>query len=76
MMMTVPLLASVFGTLYHQEIGTLVGMAPSESALRSGFLKAYMALLVIVPARQRGGWYWHTRAGRSRRKNPIARRTC
>jgi signal transduction histidine kinase/CheY-like chemotaxis protein/purine-cytosine permease-like protein len=51
----VPLLASVFGLLYHQELRSLTqaiaGMAaygaPYES-LRSGFLKAYMALLVIA----------------------------
>ncbi len=48
MLIIVPLLASVFGLLYHQEMGALVDMAPSESALRSGFLKAYMALLVIA----------------------------
>ncbi|MGH8847756.1 MAG: ATP-binding response regulator, partial [Polaromonas sp.] len=48
MLIIVPLLASVFGLLYHQELGALVDMAPSESALRSGFLKAYMALLVIA----------------------------
>ena len=51
----VPLLASVFGLLYHQELRALtqaitgleVYGAPYE-ALRSGFLKAYMALLVIA----------------------------
>ncbi|NMM11725.1 MAG: response regulator [Polaromonas sp.] len=48
MLIVVPLLASLFGVLYHQEIGALVDHAPSESALRSGFLKAYMALLVIA----------------------------
>ena len=46
MLIIVPLLASVFGLLYHQEVGALAGLA-SES-LRSGFLKAYMALLVIA----------------------------
>ena len=54
MLIIVPLLASVFGLLYHQEIGSLRSLAAlgaaqvSDSALRSGFLKAYMALLVIA----------------------------
>ncbi|MEO6018561.1 MAG: ATP-binding protein [Polaromonas sp.] len=55
MLIIVPLLASVFGLLYHQELSALalsvteteVLEAP-ESALRSGFLKAYMALLVTA----------------------------
>ena len=53
MLVIVPLLASVFGLLYRQELGALalsvidprVLEAP-HAALRSGFLKAYMALLV------------------------------
>ncbi len=49
MLVVVPLLASVFGLLYHQEMRALLELqAASESALRSGFLKAYMALLVIA----------------------------
>jgi signal transduction histidine kinase/CheY-like chemotaxis protein/purine-cytosine permease-like protein len=51
MLIIVPLLASVFGLLYHQEInpiGVLTDPATSEAALRSGFLKAFMALLVIA----------------------------
>ena len=48
MLIVVPLLASVFGLLYHQEVGALVDIAGSQSALRSGFSKAYMALLVIA----------------------------
>ena len=51
MLVIVPLLASVFGLLYRQEMGALVkvlDVAASEAALRSGFLKAYMALLVIA----------------------------
>jgi signal transduction histidine kinase len=44
----VPLLASLFGLLYRQELGALAELAASESALRSGFLKAYMALLVMA----------------------------
>jgi signal transduction histidine kinase/CheY-like chemotaxis protein/purine-cytosine permease-like protein len=52
MLIIVPLLATVFGLLYHQEVSTLSQMldpaALSEAALRSGFLKAYMALLVIA----------------------------
>ena len=51
----VPLLASVFGLLYHQELRAMalavidaqVLEAP-HAALRSGFMKAYMALLVIA----------------------------
>ncbi|MEO8388654.1 MAG: ATP-binding protein [Polaromonas sp.] len=48
MLIIVPLLASVFGLLYHQEISALADLGPPEPALRSGFLKAYMALLVIA----------------------------
>ncbi len=48
MLIIVPLLASVFGLLYHQEISALSDLVPSEPALKSGFLKAYMALLVIA----------------------------
>ena len=55
MLIIVPLLASVFGLLYHQELRTLAlkgGSLPfleaPEAALRSGFLKAYMALLVTA----------------------------
>ena len=51
MLIIVPLLASVFGLLYHQEvnpIGVLTDPAASEAALRSGFLKAFMALMVIA----------------------------
>jgi hypothetical protein len=49
----VPVLASVFGLLYHQELRTLALTvtdlgSPAAVALRSGFLKAYMALLVIA----------------------------
>ena len=55
MLVIVPLLATVFGLLYHQELRTLTeaallpdDAAGSAEALRSGFLKAYMALLVIA----------------------------
>ena len=44
----VPLLAALFGLLYRQEISSLAELAAFESALRSGFLKAYMALLVMA----------------------------
>ena len=51
----VPLLASVFGLLYHQELRTLAqaindtsALAASHEVLRSGFLKAYMALLLLT----------------------------
>ncbi|MFN3440276.1 MAG: ATP-binding protein [Acidovorax sp.] len=49
-----PLLASVMGLLYHQELNTIAQaltntevLAAPEVALRSGLLKAYLALLVI-----------------------------
>ncbi len=53
MLIIVPLLATVFGLLYHQELQALnqalsdaqMYEAP-EAALKSGFLKAYMALVV------------------------------
>ena len=55
MLVIVPLLASVFGLLYRQELGALtLAMADSfvldapHAALRSGFLKAYLALVVIA----------------------------
>jgi signal transduction histidine kinase/FixJ family two-component response regulator len=55
MLVIAPLLATVFGLLYHQELralalaisGSNVMEAPHE-ALRSGFLKAYVALIVIA----------------------------
>ena len=52
MLIVVPLLASVFGLLYHQELQTLA-LGPeatpmSDGTLRSGFLKAYLALCVIA----------------------------
>ncbi|EHL22541.1 integral membrane sensor hybrid histidine kinase [Acidovorax sp. NO-1] len=54
MLVIAPLLAAVMGLLYHQELNTIaqamtdteVAAAP-EVALRSGLLKAYLALLVI-----------------------------
>ncbi len=56
MLIVVPLLAGVFGLLYRQEVGALLaavgegvdGLQAPEAALRSGFLKAYMALLVMA----------------------------
>ena len=55
MLLIVPLFASVFGLLYHQELRALAQavtdvefLQAPEGALRSGFLKAYMALLVIA----------------------------
>jgi signal transduction histidine kinase/CheY-like chemotaxis protein/purine-cytosine permease-like protein len=52
MLIIVPLLATVFGLLYYQELRTVAQMLDtevlSEGPLRSGFLKAYMALLVIA----------------------------
>jgi signal transduction histidine kinase/CheY-like chemotaxis protein/purine-cytosine permease-like protein len=53
-----PLLASVFGLLYHQELralaqaladgDALLTLQAPQASLRSGFTKAYMALLVIA----------------------------
>ncbi|MBT2322728.1 response regulator [Variovorax paradoxus] len=52
MLIVVPLLAAVFGVLYQQELRGLGEAALAEAAqpasLRSGFLKAYMALLLIA----------------------------
>jgi signal transduction histidine kinase/CheY-like chemotaxis protein/purine-cytosine permease-like protein len=55
MLLIVPLLAVVFGLLFHQELQALLqaitdteAMEAPVAALRSGFLKAYMALLVIA----------------------------
>ncbi|MBS0342223.1 MAG: hybrid sensor histidine kinase/response regulator, partial [Proteobacteria bacterium] len=47
----VPLLAAVFGVLYQQELRALADASAAEgvqAALKSAFLKAYMALLVIA----------------------------
>lgn len=49
----VPLLAAVFGLLYHQELRPLQELMPdaartAQEALSAGFLKAYFALLVIA----------------------------
>ncbi|KQP21100.1 ATPase [Pseudorhodoferax sp. Leaf265] len=51
MLVLVPLLAAVFGLLYSQETAVTEGMAGArlaEEALRSGFTKAYMALLLAA----------------------------
>ena len=53
MLIVVPLLAAVFGVLYQQELrgiaeSALADMAQSTASLRSGFLKAYMALLLLA----------------------------
>ena len=53
MAVTVPLLAAVFGLLYSQELVTLTGLQADglitpHSALHSGFLKAFMVLLVMA----------------------------
>ena len=55
MLVAAPVLASVFGLLYRQELGALAGEAwefggasLSQAVLRSGFFKAYMALLLIA----------------------------
>jgi len=51
----IPLLAAVFGLLYHQELRTLAeatqvfgSQDTPQSVLRSGFLKAYLVLLLIA----------------------------
>lgn len=48
-----PVLAAVFGLLYHHELRALQSQggdlyAPFQAALRTGFLKAYLALLVLA----------------------------
>ncbi|RZI94435.1 MAG: response regulator, partial [Variovorax sp.] len=52
MLIVVPLLAAVFGVLYQQELRGLgenaLAGAQQALSLRSGFLKAYMALLLIA----------------------------
>ncbi|MDB5893293.1 MAG: hybrid sensor histidine kinase/response regulator [Rhodoferax sp.] len=55
MLVVVPLLATVFGLLYYQELRALALVVTNadilgamEAALRSGFMKAYMALLVTA----------------------------
>jgi len=52
MLIVVPLLATVFGLLYHQEVGALSALAgdtaPPVEMLRSGFFKAWVALVVIA----------------------------
>jgi signal transduction histidine kinase/CheY-like chemotaxis protein/purine-cytosine permease-like protein len=55
MLVVVPLLATVFGLLYFQELRALAQVVTNadilgalEAALRSGFMKAYMALLVTA----------------------------
>lgn len=56
MLVIAPVLAAVFGLLYHQELQTIARALPGPaaqaapealSALHSGLLKAYLALLVI-----------------------------
>ena len=55
MLVIMPLLATVFGLLYYQELRALalaatdaeLMLAP-QTALRSGFVKAYMALLLVA----------------------------
>ncbi len=53
MLIVVPLLTAVFGLLYHQEIKTLelglgdVDLSSAHAALKAGFFKAYMAVLLL-----------------------------
>jgi signal transduction histidine kinase/purine-cytosine permease-like protein/DNA-binding NarL/FixJ family response regulator len=51
MLIIVPLLATVFGMFYRQELTALTeatgGQRALEESLRSGFFKAYMALLLL-----------------------------
>ncbi len=51
MLIIVPLLATVFGLFYHQELAGLAEMADNQkllrSALQSGFSKAFAALLLL-----------------------------
>jgi len=52
MLVVVPLLATLFGLLYHQEVQAIGQVVEKPEVaggiLRAGFLKAYMALLVIA----------------------------
>jgi signal transduction histidine kinase/CheY-like chemotaxis protein len=52
MLVIVPLLATVFGMFYTQELGALASLAGEQSAvqaaLRSGFTKAFAALLLMA----------------------------
>ena len=53
MLLITPVLASVFGLLYHQEVSALSALHVfdieiSQEALHSGFLKAYLALMLIA----------------------------
>ena len=60
MLAIVPLLATVFGLFYRQELAALSNMVPDPSmaytALRSGFVKVFAALF-WCPAWWHGGWY-------------------
>lgn len=51
MLVIAPLLAAVFGLLYHQELQAITGAvdpaALSQATLRATFVKAYMALLMV-----------------------------
>ena len=50
MLVIAPVLAAVMGLLYHQEVSAIapsLANAAPQAALRSGLLKAYLALLVI-----------------------------
>ncbi|WP_311224100.1 MULTISPECIES: ATP-binding protein [unclassified Acidovorax] len=47
MLVIAPLLAAVFGLFYHQELQSVGPAGAPVAALRSGLLKAYLALLVI-----------------------------
>ena len=54
MAVIVPLLASIFGLLYHQELRGLASalalgdLKAPDGALRSGFIKAFMALILVA----------------------------
>ena len=52
MLVIVPLLSAVFGLLYRQEVQALGVLAPDAAAvghsLRAGFLKVFMAMLVVA----------------------------
>lgn len=52
MLVIAPLLAALFGLLYHQEMRalapTLAGAPEAAQTLRAGFLKAYLAVLVVA----------------------------
>ena len=48
MLVVAPLLAALFGLLYHQEVQAAQAGWPGAAALRATFIKAYLALLLVA----------------------------